>query len=131
MSEKGSSWKDILSQIDAPLKFFALALLIIESFIAVLSIRASPELLFYLLIFGSALFVFVILMVGLILFQRPHILLLLDLVQHGKAKKVKNLEKLDEKIHNLQELEKTSDGEVNNKIKKLKTTEEKNQNNSK
>jgi len=65
----------VLAQISKPLHFFALALLIVESLIGLLSVNASSNLLQDLLYAGTGMFVLVVLMVVLLMFTKPKVLL--------------------------------------------------------
>ena len=81
----------VLAQIGKPLQFFALALLIVETLIAMLSIQASSELLQNLLVAGTGMFVLVVLMVVLIIFKKPKVLL-----AQSPAELLEDLTKLNE-----------------------------------
>lgn len=87
-----------LSEIDRPLKFFALALLIVEFLIGILSVNASSDLLSDLLLAGTLMFVLVVMMVVLLLFTIPEWLFptntkdALDIIREKKLEKKKKLE---------------------------------------
>ena len=68
-------YSDVVSKVAKPLHFFALALLIVEALIIILSSRASEQLMSNLLIAGAGMFVFVVTVVVIILFKRPWVLL--------------------------------------------------------
>ena len=68
-------YSNTISKVAKPLHFFALALLIVEALIMILSSRASEQLMSNLLIAGAGMFVFVVSVVVIILFTRPWVLL--------------------------------------------------------
>lgn len=88
-----------LSEIDKPLKFFALALLIVEVLIGILSVNASAVLMSQLLLAGTSMFVLVVMMVVLLLFTRPEWLVITnstDALAILREKKLETKNKLKE-----------------------------------
>jgi hypothetical protein len=64
-----------IADVTNPLKFFALALLIVEALIGILSVNASAELLEKILYAAVGMFVLVVMVVVWIAFKIPHVLL--------------------------------------------------------
>lgn len=64
-----------VADVTNPLKFFALALLIVEALIGILSVNASAELLEKILYAAVGMFVLVVMVVVWIAFKIPHVLL--------------------------------------------------------
>ena len=69
-----SDWAAIIGSIKNPLTFFALALLMVEALIDILSVNGSGIIL-TLSFLGTGMFVFVVSMVVLLLFKSPEALL--------------------------------------------------------
>ena len=90
----------VLAQIGKPLQFFALALLIVETLVAILSVHASSELLQNLLVAGTGMFVLVVLMVVLIIFKKPKVLL----AQHPDEllDDIKEVSKIEKQVRKVQ-----------------------------
>ncbi len=90
MANRQSEWKGLLESINRPLGFYSLALLIIESFLAIVYVFGNVEASVKIVVFytGVVLFVLVFSVVSIMVWCRPDHLIFSEfgsLVSAGKA----------------------------------------------
>ena len=78
-----SKWAKVLDSVASPLKFFALALLVVDGGIAVVAtIALEGDQIFYAVLIMAFLFFLVVVIVGFITFVRPMNLQQVDEMKH-------------------------------------------------